>query len=453
MVDFNSMKRRDLLKTLSLSAAGATLAGLGGACAPVRPLAGKPAPRKHSVPERNPCSVSRRPDPVAIAMWDFSWLLRHHLCGEFEDWDSVLDGLVERGYTAIRLDVFPNLVAADAQGRVTNEYCFPKSDWKPAMWGNNLSMTANPRQALKEFIPRCVDRGLLLGLSTWFFGPGCEKIQGPDEFVRVWDETLTFLKDNDLLHNIYYVDLLNEYPLFSGFSWLRDQMETRKRDAANRQAEAVANPAQDERKVHEWKAKAGDYNDPVSRDFYISFANNAIDRLRLKWPELDFLFCITNNGSADWRAMDYSRCAALDIHYWFVMNDRLAHLLYWENIHTLAANDQKFSQVQEVILRNWRTNKVELVEWMDARMGEVAAMGRRYNKPFGNTEGWGAINWLDHPALTWEVVQEAGEICARLGRKHGYRFNCTSNFTHPQFPRLWRDVAWHRRVTDIIRQG
>jgi hypothetical protein len=26
-------------------------------------------------------------------MWDFSWLLRHHPCGEFEDWDAVLDGL------------------------------------------------------------------------------------------------------------------------------------------------------------------------------------------------------------------------------------------------------------------------------------------------------------------------------------------------------------------------
>lgn len=69
-------------------------------------------------------------------MWDFSWLLRHHPCGEFEDWDAVLDGLVERGYNAIRLDVFPNLVAADAQGRVTEEFHFPKGDWGPAMWGN-----------------------------------------------------------------------------------------------------------------------------------------------------------------------------------------------------------------------------------------------------------------------------------------------------------------------------
>lgn len=41
---------------------------------------------------------------LAIAMWDFSWLLRHHRLGEFEDWDKVLDGLVARGYNAIRID-------------------------------------------------------------------------------------------------------------------------------------------------------------------------------------------------------------------------------------------------------------------------------------------------------------------------------------------------------------
>ena len=103
------------------------------------------------------------------------------------------------------------------------------------------------------------------------------------------------------------------------------------------------------------------------------------------------------------------------------MNDRLANLLYWQNIHTLAASDQQFPQVQEVILKNWRTHKTELVNWMDAQMGEVSEMGRKSNKPVGNTEGWGLINWLDHPALSWEVIQEASEICARLGRKHGYR--------------------------------
>jgi hypothetical protein len=180
------------------------------------------------------CGVVAHKEPAAIAMWDFSWALRHDPGCEFADWDKVLDGLVERGYNAIRFDVFPPLVATGLDGRVNDSHHFPKSGKKPVMWGNQFPTTLHPRQALKEFIPRCLDRGLLLGLSTWFFGPGndpkranqlVENVQGLNGFVRVWDETLRFLKDNDLLHNIYYVDLLNEYPLFSGFKWLRGQMD------------------------------------------------------------------------------------------------------------------------------------------------------------------------------------------------------------------------------------
>ena len=73
------------------------------------------------------------------------------------------------------------------------------------------------------------------------------------------------------------------------------------------------------------------------------------------------------------------------------------------------------------------------------------------NKPIGNTEGWGIVNWLDHPALSWEIIKEAGEICAGLGKKHGYLFNCTSNFTRQQFPRLWADIPWYQRLNSVIR--
>jgi len=90
---------------------------------------------------------------------------------------------------------------------------------------------------------------------------------------------------------------------------------------------------------------------------------------------------------------------------------------------------------------------------LDHNIAEVADLGRRYHKPVGNTEGWGTINWLDHPALSWDIIKQSGEICAGLGAKHGYRFNCTSNFTHPQFPRLWNDIAWHKRLTATIRSA
>lgn len=40
-----------------------------------------------------------------------------------------------------------------------------------------------------------------------------------------------------------------------------------------------------------------------------------------------------------------------------------------------------------------------------------------------------------------------------LARKHGYQFICTSNFTHPQFARLWSDVGWHQELTREIRRS
>ena len=426
--------RRDFLK----QTAAAALLGLGAGGS----VASAAATAKKA------CGVRVLKEPAAIAMWDFSWLLRHepgHEVGsEFADWDKVLDGLVERGYNAIRLDAFPALVATGPDGQLTESFHFPRNSKRPAMWGNQHPTTIHPRRALKEFIPRCLDRGILLGLSTWFHGPGVETVKGLDGFVRVWDETLRFLKDNDLLHNIYYVDLLNEYPLFSGFKWLRDQMDG---DIKAREEKAKTEG------VYEWKEKAGNYNNAASRRFYTGFANDVIGRLQKNWPDLDFLFSLTYNGSADWRVMAPTTIAALDVHYWFVMNPLLGDKAsgYWQNIHKLAETDEAFPRVQEALLKNWTTHKPQLIEWMDQQMAEVAALGRQHDKPVGNTEGWGIINWLDHPSLSWDIIKDAAEICAGLGRKHGYRFNCTSNFTHPQFPRLWADVAWHKRMTEKIR--
>ena len=138
--------------------------------------------------------ITEHGDPVAIAMWDFSWLLRHepgHEVGsEFSVWDRVLDELVERGYNAIRLDVFPHLVAKTSKGEVIDRFKFSGGK-RPVMWGAQHDTWVDPRQALREFIPKCLQRGILLGLSTWFSGPG--DIQGEDEFVRVWDETLSLV--------------------------------------------------------------------------------------------------------------------------------------------------------------------------------------------------------------------------------------------------------------------
>ena len=52
----------------------------------------------------------------------------------------------------------------------------------------------------------------------------------------------------------------------------------------------------------------------------------------------------------------------------------------------------------------------------------------------------------------WGWVKELCEVgvgaAAATGR---WAALCTSNFCGPQFHGMWRDVAWHQRLTRIIR--
>ena len=56
--------------------------------------------------------------PLAITMWDFSWLERRWPGAGYEDWDVALDELRARGYDAVRIDAYPHLLAACVEDEV-----------------------------------------------------------------------------------------------------------------------------------------------------------------------------------------------------------------------------------------------------------------------------------------------------------------------------------------------
>lgn len=82
-------KRRNFIKTLSLATESMALSGSMTDC------------NKRVKPDF--AKISQIKKPLAIAMWDYSWILCHHKFREFEDWDQVLQGIVERGYNALRI--------------------------------------------------------------------------------------------------------------------------------------------------------------------------------------------------------------------------------------------------------------------------------------------------------------------------------------------------------------
>lgn len=387
---------------------------------------------------------------LAISMWDYSWLLRHHRNGEFENWEKVLDELLERGYNAIRLDIFPHLVAADKNGNISEEFFHIRESWKPSYWGNQFSMYSRPREALIEFIKLCIERNIYLGLSTWLMPHGTTRnidITGIDGFVRVWNETLTFLDNHNLLRNILYVDLLNEFPLWHGFEWFKKEMNIRGNSELFRENNPDAN-VPDEAFL---KGKELQYN-TMQLEFINGFISQTIKQMKHKWPEL--LFFASQPGATSWQQMDYSEFDAIDVHFWFSHNKEF-------NTHTgvsglnlfRSEEDRYFKENYKKVTDYWYKNKKELSIWMEGRIAAVGLLGRELNIPVGNTEGWGAVFWQDHPLTDWSFIKDAGNVAVELAIKHNYKFICTSNFTHPQFNGIWKDVGWHQQLTRKIKEG
>ena len=70
------------------------------------------------------------------------------------------------------------------------------------------------------------------------------------------------------------------------------------------------------------------------------------------------------------------------------------------------------------------------------------------------TECWGIVDYKDWPLLNWDWVMELCELGVRTAAASGrWAAIATSNFCGPQFAGMWREVDWHRRLTDLIHES
>ncbi len=145
--------------------------------------------------------VTRVARPYAITMWEFSWIERRWPGAGYEDWDQALDELVERGYDAVRIDAFPHLIGVDPNGSFIIE-----SDGQDGDWGAPGDVEiVRPGPALVEFIAKCRDRGVMVGLSTWYKRDRDNvrmRIRNEADQARVWADTLRIVSDAGLLDAI-----------------------------------------------------------------------------------------------------------------------------------------------------------------------------------------------------------------------------------------------------------
>lgn len=364
-------------------------------------------------------AAARKPvSALAITMWDFSWLERRWTGAGYEDWDLVLDGLVERGYNAVRIDAFPHLVHFGAEKEWLLLPC-----WDQQVWGSADMVRVRVLPALVEFIAKCHKRQIRVGLSSWYRQDEADtrlKITSPEIMGDIWISVLNAVKAAGLMDAILWVDLCNEWP---GDLWAP---------------------------YFQPKVAWGTWQAPHS----LTWIEKSIARVRQAYPDVPLLYSFDNDRVENY--LDYEVTKAFDLfehHLWMApQNDG-------EFYNIVGYNYERFESkgYRNLSLKAESTYREKPAYWqglITAKIDRIAAVAKKARKPLATTECWALVDYKDWPLLKWDWIKELCEIGTRRAAGTGqWMAISTSNFCGPQFAGMWRDVAWHQRLTKVIRES
>lgn len=348
--------------------------------------------------------------PLAITMWDFSWLERRWPGAGYEDWEQVLGELKARGYDAVRIDAYPHLVAAGAERTWELLPCWNQQDW-----GSPALNRVRVQPALNEFIAACERHGLLVALSTWFREDRDGHrlgIKSPEDLGRIWAATLDSLPAS-ARGRLLYVDLCNEWPLDV---W------------------APFYPKGVLRKSPEG----------------LRWMRDAISVVRTKHPGLSYTFSFTTEYDS-WREQDVSMLDFLEPHLWMAQATD-----FYERVdyHYERFETRGYENLVRHAERLYRERPEHWQAGLKTGVATLAEWSRASRKPLVTTECWALVDYKDWPLLSWEWLKELCEVGVREASATGrWAAIATSNFCGPQFRGMWRDVEWHRRLTEVIHRG
>lgn len=357
-------------------------------------------------------------EPLAITMWDFSWLERRWSGAGYENWDTALDELVERGYNAVRIDAYPHLADRDPTAEHTILPC-----WNQQVWGSPAKNKVCVQPNLNTFIGKCRDRGIAVGLSTWFQLDSAQSwryITSPERHAEIWKTTLDSISTAGLLDAILYVDLCNEWALERWAPFFGIQQSDQS------------------------------FNSPASLDWM----RRAISCLRKSYPDEAYTFSYTapNQLKHDQKAI-FESFDLMEPHIWMVQARQ--QFFYKLINYNYEAFDSK--GYENVVMHAQKLYDSQPDFW-DAVLREhidlSIAESEVSDLPLITTECWGIVDYKDWPLLDWDWVKRAtAEGVRYAASKNRWVAMATSNFCGPQFVGMWRDIDWHQEMTTLIRNA
>ncbi|MCC8197621.1 MAG: cellulase [Tannerellaceae bacterium] len=358
--------------------------------------------------------------PRAITMWDFSWLERRWDGAGYENWDQVLDELTERGYNAIRLDAYPHLTAEDPDKKWVL-----KEEWNQQVWGSPDLIEVQIQPYLNEFLSKCRDRDIKVGLSSWFredIENVRMKLHTPEKLAECWMKTIQYIEKGGLLDTVLYVDLCNEFP---GDAWAPYF--------------AAAYP----------EVGWGRWFAPDA----LEWMKKSLQPLQAAYPDIPFIYSFDTEDVNVYEQVDASFLDFYEHHIWMAQQNR------GEYYKLVGYDYGRFSPegYKNVVKNAERVYKEQPDYWqglLTKRIRQMGNIARKQGRPLITTECWGIVDYKDWPMLKWDWVKELCALGTITAAETGmWAAISTSNFCGPQFVGMWRDIEWHRQLTSVIRSS
>lgn len=354
-------------------------------------------------------------------MWDFSWIERRWPGAGYEDWPLILDELGERGYNAIRLDAFPHLIATDAEKEWTLIPVWHVQDWgSPA-----TNKIKNIRPLLHEFIALCKERDIKICLASWYREDAENtrmKITSAQIMADQWINVIAGIQKAGLLDAILCVDLCNEWPADLWAPFFKNDPP--------------------ELSWGGWYTEAS-----------LNWMRESCNAVRRQFPDIPVSYSFEPRDPSKLDGIDLSWADYAEPHLWMAQaNDS-------EFYKTCGYNYDRYTlDSYKALVKNgeslYRSKPDYWQNLLRNHITRAATALKPHKLPLMTSECWGLVDFKDWPLLNWDWVKDLCRIGVETATATGqWVAISSSNFCGPQFKGMWRDIEWHRSVTDLIKHS
>ncbi len=354
------------------------------------------------------------PRRVTVVMWDFTFLTRHVKGGSFEDYDRVLDEVADRGYNTLRLDPLPHVVDLAKPDTI---YSRPANVKQPLIpWDGPHAFEGPVGKWLIEFMEKVLKKGLYYCLSAWSytFDQGVRP-QNLRDITECWKVQLREWKKRFGFQNCIYVDLSNEYPYF-----LNGHLE---------------------RTIEEYNGRwSPEWNRNINQE-----VNSCLREMREEFPELRFMVSV--HGDVKWIDVDLE-LDAMDIHFYADADPRFCgRTLFDKNYDEYFRDESLFKDFSNRCMASHKAMAPMYRARQRSKLAAFANWSQTSGIPLITTESWASWYYIDHRDLDWSWLLEWAEWSVEDAIDHKMWGWTPHNYCQPQFEN-WKDVRWHRRLTD-----